>query len=319
MKFATRWAIPLIAGASLALPVQAQDFPSGDVTLVVPFAPGGAVDTTSRLLADGANQLELLGEHEIVVENIANSIVGQATVARATPDGQNVLAMTSSIVTNPKLSDTPFELADFRPVGLYTLDPEIIAVPVDSEFETIEDFVAAAKEGPVSVVTSGVGTSHHMSGIALQNRADLNLNIINVPAFGEQVQQVAGGHVQAALWPWGEASKQVEAGVVRPLAVAARERHRALPDVPTWAEAGLNIDEFATFRGWGVPKDTPEDVVETLSGVLRQLSENEEFVQRFNEAGYDFDYGDSETFQQTISTYDELTTEIIEAAGLDGN
>lgn len=316
MSFARHIGVTMLAGAVLAAPGHAQDFPTGDVTIIVPFAPGGAVDTTNRIIAEAANQQGLLGEHEFVIENIANTIVGQATPARAEPDGQTVLAMTSSVVTNPKLRDTPYELGDYQPVAQYTIDPEVIAVPAESEFQTIEDFVSAAQEGPVSVVTSGVGTSHHMSGIALQNRADLDLNIINVPAFGEQVQQVAGGHVDAALWPWGEASQQVEAGTVRVLAIASRERHDDLPDVPTWSETGLDIEEFATFRGWGVAKDTPDEIVSELEGVLRTLSESEEFVQAMNEAGYDVDYADRDGFQQTISNYDELTTEIIEAADL---
>lgn len=315
MTFSKMCAVVLAAG--IALPVAAQDFPDGDVTIIVPFAPGGAVDTTNRMIAEAANARDLLGGgHEFVIENIANTIVGQATPARAEPDGQTVLAMTSSVVTNPKLRDTPYALSDYTPVALYTIDPEIIAVPAESEFETIDDFIEAARNGVVSVVTSGVGTSHHMSGVALQNRADLNLNIINVEAFGEQVQQVAGGHVQAALWPWGEASNQVEAGVIRPLAVAASERTEALPDVPTWSEAGLNIEEFATFRGWGVAADTPDEIVSQLADVLKTLSEDEEFVQTMAASGYDVEYADSEGFARTIRNYDELTTEIIEAADL---
>lgn len=321
MRFSRGLGIALLATVAFAMPAQAQDeYPNGDVTIVVPFAPGGAVDTTNRIIVDHANRLDLLGDDaEFVVENIANTIVGQATPAREEPNGQMVLGMTSSVVTNPKLRDTPYALSDYTPVGLYTLDPEVIAVPVDSEIETIDDFISAARDGEVSVVTSGVGTSHHMSGIALQNRADLNLNIINVDAFGEQVQQVAGGHVQAALWPWGEASQQVEAGVIRPLAVASRERFEDLPDVPTWEEAGLNIAEFATFRGWGVAAETPDSIVSELSNVLKTLSEDEQFVKAMGDAGYDVQYADSEGFTQTIQNYDELTTEIIEAADLSSN
>jgi len=310
----------LLAGAAFAGPAMAQDFPTGDVTIIVPFAPGGAVDTTNRVIVEAANERDLLGGgYEFVVENISNTIVGQATPAREEPNGQMILAMTSSVVTNPKLRETPFAVSDYTPVGLYTIDPEVIVVPVDSPYETIEDLVAAATDGSVSVVTSGVGTSHHMSGIALQNRAGLDLNIINVDAFGEQVQQIAGGHVEMALWPWGEASKQVEAGLVRPLAVASRERIADLPDTPTWNEAGLGVEEFATFRGWGVAADTPDEIVAQLSGVLETLSQDEEFVQAMADAGYNVEYADSAGFGETIANYDTLTTEIIEAAGLGEN
>lgn len=304
----------VVASAMLLQPAFADDFVDGDVTVVVPFAPGGAVDTTNRIIVQAANEAGLLGNHEFVVENIANSIVGQMTPAKAEPNGRTILAMTSSIVTNPKLQELPYKLSDYRPVALYTIDPEVIVVPTSSPFKTIDEFKEAAKKG-VSVVTSGVGTSHHMSAIAIQNRTDLKLNVINVAAFGEQVQQVAGGHVDAALWPWGEAQKQVEAGVARVLAVASRERIDDLPDVPTWNEAGLNIDEFATFRGWGVAAATPDEIVTGLSGVLKTLSESSTFVKAMGDAGYDVQFGDSQEFQQVIDNYDQLTDEIIAAAG----
>ena len=158
---------------------------------VVPFAPGGAVDTTNRLITGAANAADLLQGDEFVIENIANSVVGQATAARAEPDGSTVLAMTPSIVTAPKLSDTPYKLTDFRPVAIYGLDPEVIAFPAASDIQTVEDFIAKAKDGGASVVTSGVGTSHHMSGIALRNRADLQLNI----------------HQRVGLWRTGSAGR----------------------------------------------------------------------------------------------------------------
>jgi len=312
MTFTRMISLAVLAISLGSTPSLAQEFPTDDVRLIVPFPPGGAVDTTTRIIADSANALGLLGDYEFVVENISNSVVGQATVARAAPDGQTVLAMTSSIVTNPKLQETPFKLSDFKAVALYTLDPEVIAVPASSEFKTIEDFVKAAREGQVSVVTSAEGTSHHMSGVALQNRADLNLNIININAFGEQVQQVAGSHVQSALWPWGEAKKQVEAGTVRILAVASRERINDLPEVPTWDEAGLNIVEFATFRGWGVPAETPDEVVDALADVLARLSENDDYIAKMENLGSPVSYAGPKEFEEVISNFDELTTEIIE-------
>lgn len=314
MNFFARMPAMAAAMGLMVAPALSQAFPSDDVRLIVPFAPGGAVDTTTRIIAESANEKGLLGDYEFVVENISNSVVGQATAARATPDGQTVLAMTSSVVTNPKIQDTPFKLSDLRPVALYTIDPEVIAVPADSDFKTVEGFISAAKDGEVSVVTSAEGTSHHMSGLALQNRADLNLNIINVPAFGEQVQQIAGNHVQAALWPWGEAKKQAEAGTVRILAVASRERLEDLPDVPTWDEAGLNIVEFATFRGWGVPAATPNETVDFLADVLRQLSEDEDYRQRMADIGSPVAYAGPEEFGQIIQNFDELTTEILARA-----
>lgn len=315
MKLIRTIAAAVIGSVAFVQPVYADSFVGGDVTIVVPFKPGGAVDTTTRIIVQAANEAKLLGEYKFLVENIANSIVGQATPARARPDGRTILAMTSSVVTNPKIKkNVPFTLADYRPVAYYMIDPELIVVPANSPFQTIDDFVAAARGEGVSVVTSGAGTSHHMSGIAIRNRTDLKLNIVNVDAFGEQVQQIAGNHVQAALWSAGGARKQLEAGVIRVLATATRERLADMPDVPTWKEAGIDIDEFVTFRGWGVAVATPDDIVKDLANVLKTLSETESYAKAMGDAGYIVEFGDSERFGQVITGYSQLTDEIIAKA-----
>lgn len=299
-------------GASIgAAPALASDFPTDEITILVPFAPGGGVDTTNRIIADAANNLGLVGDQRLVVTNNSNTVVAQASVAQAPPDGYTVLGMTSSIVTNPKLQSVPFSVADFRPVALYSIEYTVVAVPTDSPLQTMEDFITAATEGEVTMVTSGIGTSHNMSGLSLQARGGLNLNIINIAAFGEQVQQIAGGHVQAALWPFGAARAQVEAGTARILGSASRERLPGFEDVPTWAEAGLDIAEFTTFRGWGVPRDTPDEVVEFLAGILETLSENEDYVERMEQGGSPVAFAGPEGFAEIIAIYDVLTDEIL--------
>src|SRR5690606_22092204 len=100
------------------------------------------------------------------------------------------------------------------------------------------------------------------------------------------------------------------------LAVAARDRLEELPDVPTWEEAGLNVVEFATFRGWGVPADTPDEIVETLAEILGELSHDEDYISRMADLGSPVTYAGPEEFRQVIENFDELTTEIIENAGV---
>ena len=90
-----------------------------------------------------------------------------------------------------------------------------------------------------------------------------------------------------------------------------------MPDVPTWQEAGLNVAECATFRGWGVPAATPDEAVAELASVIETLAADEGFETQMAESGYDFAYGDSAQMQKVIDNYDQLTSEIIEAAGDD--
>ncbi|WP_434291184.1 Bug family tripartite tricarboxylate transporter substrate binding protein [Celeribacter sp. SCSIO 80788] len=305
-----------LLGSGLATAVAAQDYPTKDIDLVVPFAPGGSVDVTSRLLAESANTF--LDGVEVVVSNRAGGggVVGQSYVARGKPDGYTVLAMTSSVVTNPQLKGAPYAITDFKPVAAYNLDPEVIAVPANSEFKTIDDFVAATKEAPLNMVVAGIGTSHHMAGLALTSAAGLEFNYVPAKGFGEQLQAVVGGHADGAFWPMGEAMVHAEAGSVRLLAVASDVRDPKFPDVPTFEEAGLNVPMWATFRGWAVPADTPDEDVAFLSDLLKKVFEDETYKQKMVDGGFDPIYRDAAEFQTIISSYSDLVVPIIEDNGL---
>lgn len=300
----------------LATAAGAQDYPSKNIDLIVPFDPGGAVDTTSRIISETANGLLTGAEISVLNKSGGGGVVGQTFVANAAPDGYTVLAMTSSVVTNPQMKGAGYSIEDFVPVALYSLDPEVIVVPAGSPIQTAEEFMAAAKEKTLNVVVAGVGTSHHMSGLAIERVSKVKFNYVPTKGFGAQVQAVAGGHVDGALWPLGEASAQAGNGSVRILAVASETRNSAFPDVPTFQEAGIDIPIWATFRGWSVPKGTPSDVVAKLSDVMRGTYEDAGYVKRMKAAGFDPVFRDAAGFKAVIDSYSKLTSVIIEEANL---
>lgn len=305
-----------LGAAMLSLPAQAADFPTKDIRIIVPFKPGGAVDTTSRIIAEHANKI--LSDVKLVVENRAGGggVVGQTYGAKADPDGYTVLAMTSSVVTNPVLKTTEYTVADFQPVALYTLDPEVIVVPPNSPFKTIADFVAEAKKRPINTAVAGIATSHHLSGLALEESAGIKFNYVPTKGFGAQLQAVMGGHVEAALWPFGETKKHAEAGSVKILAVAADERLEAIPDIPTWQEVGLDIVRWATFRGWAVPKGTPEEAVNFLADLLGKVNQDKDYIARMTDYGYPIAYRDAAGYGEVVNDYAKLSGMVIEKHGL---
>lgn len=300
-----------ILGLFLATAAQAGSFPQKDVRIIVPFKPGGAVDTTSRIIAEYAKPY--MNGKKLKVENRAGGggVVGQTFAAKARPDGYTVLAMTSSVVTNPKLKQVEYKVADFKPVALYTMDPEVIAVSAKSEIKTIEEFIAKAKQAPLSMAEAGAGTSHHLSGLALTDKNGIKLKFIHTKGFGSQLQAVLGGHVDGALWPYGEAKAHADSGAIRILAVASDKRLETAPDVPTWNEAGLGIEEWTTFRGWAVPKDTPDEAIKCLADLLGKVNQNPEFVAKMKAQGYPLAYRDAEGYAKVIRNYDALTELVI--------
>lgn len=302
--------------SSLAMTAQAADYPQGTIDLVVPFDPGGSVDTTSRIIAETANTLLDGAEITVVNRSGGGGVVGQTSVAKSAPDGYTVLAMTSSVVTNPQMKGAGYAVTDFRPVALYNLDPEVIAVPAASPFQTAEEFMAAATKEPLNIVVAGVGTSHHMSGLAIERVSEATFNYIPTKGFGAQVQAVVGGHADGALWPLGEATAQAANGGVRILAIASEERDANFPDVPTFQEAGIDIPIWATFRGWAVPAGTSDEVVKTLSDLMKSVYETPAYVEKMQAAGYSPTFRDAEGFKFVVDSYADQTSVIIEEAGL---
>ncbi|PHQ60746.1 MAG: hypothetical protein COC08_06900 [Maribacter sp.] len=294
----------------------AADFPNKNIDLVVPFDPGGGVDTTSRIIIETANKLLDGVEFNVVNRSGGGGVVGQTFVSKAAADGYTILAMTSSVVTNPQLKGASYSVNDFIPVGIYNLDPEVIVVPVNSPFTTISEFMAAASNKKLNIVVAGIGTSHHMSGLAIERNTSAKFNYLPTKGFGAQLQAVLGGHVDGALWPMGEAANQATSGAVRILAVAADARESAFPDVPTFDEAGLGIPIWATFRGWSVPKGTSDEAVAFLADILGKVNADETYKKKMLAAGYKPIYRDAAGFSAVVNAYAEQTSVIIDENGL---
>ena len=312
-KIASLKTISLLAMTMLSFGANAQNYPTKTIHLIVPFKAGGAVDTTSRIIAEYANK-NIKGL-KIKVEDRAGGggVVGQTLVAKAKPDGYTVLAMTSSVVTNPKLKQIDYKLSDFTPVAMYTYDPEVIVVSSNSKIKNIEQFIKQAKQKTLTITDAGNGTSHHLSGLALKENAHLKLKFIHTKGFGAQLQAIIGGHTDAGLWAYGEAKPYLDAGTVRVLAVATPKRMTTNPDIPTWNESGLNIEQWATFRGWAVPKGTPTEVVKYLSHVMRRVNRDNDYLAKMHEQGFPIVYKNAHGYSKVIKSYDTLTTPLVSA------
>lgn len=313
----TRLYFPVVFILLLMVPgVCGADYPQRNIQLIVPFEPGGAVDTTSRIIAEAANKL--LDGQKITVINRSGGggIVGQTFVSRGRPDGYTILAMTSSVVTNPALKGASYSVDDFKAVAMYNFDPEVIAVAADSPLADAGDLISAAKTRKPNMVTAGIATAHHMVGLAIEQNTDLEFNYLPIRGFGNQLQTVMGNHADGGFWPLGEAASHAQGGSIRMLAIAAELRDERFPDVPTFDESGLGVPVWATFRGWAVPAETPDEVVSVLSNLLKQVHDSADYRRKMGAAGYHPVYRDSREFKQVIDDYQALTNSVIAAHGL---
>ncbi|NPV44264.1 MAG: tripartite tricarboxylate transporter substrate binding protein [Firmicutes bacterium] len=278
---------------------EAEKFPTDNLKIIVPFNPGGAVDVTCRFIAEIAP--DYLNGHKIIVENMpgGGAVIGQTFVSKAEPDGYTILAYTSSVVTNPMTKTTTYTHKSFQPVAMYCFDPEVLVVPAGSKFNTLEEFLEYAENNEVSVCTPGHSTSHHIAGMILQNRLGLKFNYIHNEGAAMQVQQLLGGHVDAGLMAFGEAQGQIKDGTLKALGVMHDERRSDFPDVPTFKEKGVDI-LYGAWRGLAVPKDTPDDVVNTLAEAFKGIINDQRFIEKMTKAGYPIIYRGPDEFTKYV-------------------
>jgi len=282
----------LAAAALLGLATLAQAaFPDKPVKILVAFPPGGPLDAHARLLADRLGQV--LGQPVIIDYKAgAGGTVGAEFVARSAPDGYTVLmANTGTMVINPAVyTKLGYQtLKDFAPVARTAQQPLALVVNPGVPAKTVQELVALAKAKPgqLNYGSAGNGGISHL--VPEMFKTATGTFIVHIPYRGSApaFTDLLGGQVQVMAESIPQASQYVKQGKLRALAVTGRERNAALPDVPTFAEAGIKGLDVVGFYGVLAPAATPKDVVAKLSDALRQTLETPDIRARMVQQGAD--------------------------------
>ncbi|MBB5696611.1 tripartite-type tricarboxylate transporter receptor subunit TctC [Roseomonas pecuniae] len=252
----------------LARPTLAQgDYPSRTVRVIVPYAPGGAVDTLARRISQKLT--DILGQ-SFVVENKsgASGTIGAAEAARAAPDGYTLLALDNTFAILPYIfRRLPFDHATaFQPITVTARSPVLLAVGEKSPYRDLASLIAAAKKDPEKLTygTGGAGSAPHFSTLAFERAAGVKLYHVPFRGAGEAVIGVLSGNVDLVMLSPGSALGSIRGGQLRPLAISGDHRVAALPDVPTFAEAGLPGFGVINWSGLAAPRGTPHAIVQRL-------------------------------------------------------
>jgi len=274
--------------------VQAAEFPSKPIEFIVPFAAGGNVDLSARMIAQGLE--EVLGEKVVVVNKAGGgATIGQQYAANAKPDGYTIIALTSSFVTNIILKAAPYSIDSLEPIGMFTFDPEIMLVHSGSNLDTIEQLLERAKKEPLMFSTPGHSTSHHIAGIILENMTGAKFEYIHTNGSAEQTVQIAGGHVEIGLSTYGGAASLIDQGKIKVLAIADDERNPIFPDKPTFQEIGLNYN-YGAWRGVAVPKGTPQEIKDILEDAFLKAMKSKTVTEGFANSGFPITLKDADGF-----------------------
>jgi len=254
--------------AALAAPAFAKDFPSRNITIIVPQPPGGGTDIISRVIGQQLSQQ--LGV-PVVIENRAGAgtVVGTEAAAKAEPDGYTLLAgLTANMAVNPSLfKNLGYDpIRDFTPVGMMAEFPFVLVVSNDFPAKSVKELItlAQAKPGEINFASAGNGSGQHLSAELFKLMTNTNMMHVPyrgaAPAYGD----VISGRTPVFFDNISSALGKIKGGMVRALAVTGNERAPLLPDVPTVAEAGVPGYQNYVWFGLWAPKKTPPDVVQKL-------------------------------------------------------
>jgi tripartite-type tricarboxylate transporter receptor subunit TctC len=249
-------------------------FPDRPVHIVVPFAPGGGVDVTARLLAQ---QLGVVLHQTVVVENHpgGGANIGAAYVAQAQPDGYTLLMGSPTIAINASLyKHLPYNLeTDFVPVALVQQSELVLAVAADSKFHSVQDIVTAAKAKPgqLSYGSAGVGSVEHLAGELFKQLAGIDVLHVPYKGTGPAINDTMSGQVQFLFGGSASLLQLNRPGQLRALAVTSAEPAPGV-DLPTMQQAGVKGYDVITWNGLLAPKGTPAGVVQILTTSVNEAS-----------------------------------------------
>jgi len=313
-------AVMLIAGIAFAAGASAQAYPSRPIKFVVPFPPGGNLDFLARTIQPRLS--EALGA-TIVVDNRggAAGIVGAEYAARQPGDGYtlflgNTGTMALYPVVYPKL---PYDaLKDFAAIGQIASSSQLLVLHPSVPAKSLREFIAFAKNhsGKLTIAIAGQGSTAHFSAELLKARAGIDLLLVPYKGSGPAVTDLMGGQVDLIMDAPSVTMPYVKAGRLRAIAVTRTERLSALPNVPTFDEAGLKNFEASGWQGLLVPTGTPPAAVAKLAGALTKTLAYTEVRERFIDQGLDPAPSSPEQFGAYIRAEIEKWGRVAKAANL---
>src|SRR5947199_1133416 len=292
----------------------ADDYPSHPITLIVPYPPGGGVDTIARVMS--AKLSPALGQ-QIVIENRpgAGAVIGTRAAAKAPADGYT-LVMLATGFTLP--ANTGYEAKDFAPIGTISSTPIVVMAHPSLPANSLSDLIALAKKDPgkLSAGTPPPPTLNYFAIELMKSMAGIDLTIVTYKGTGPLTNDLVGGHVPLAFNTTAPALGNIQAGKIRAIAVAAPKRSAALPDVPTAAEAGLPGFEAVLYYGIAAPAGTPQPIVARINKEMRAIIASDEISKRIVSDGGDPAPMTSGEYAAMIERDEAKWAELIKKLGL---
>ena len=283
---------------SAATSAHAQTYPSRPITIVVPFAPGGATDLLPRLFTERLHAI--LGQ-PVVIENLsgAGGTIGLGRVARAAPDGYTIVSGNwSTFVSNGAIYTLPYDLVkDFAPIVLLPANSHLIAARKSHPANDLRELVSwvKANQDKVAVGTAGVGTASHFSALLLQSLTGTHFPLVHYRGGGPALQDLLSGQIDLMTNQASVFLPQGRAGNIKVHAVLASMRLPQAPEIPTADEAGLPGFHVSNWNGFWAPKGTPPEIIARLNAAVVSILAEPDMRARLIELAYEIQPREEQT------------------------
>lgn len=309
-----------LAATALTRDAFAQAYPSRSVQVIVGWPAGGGADVVARIVQPVMG--EKLGQ-SLVIENMpgATGVIGMRAVARANPDGYTIIAVSNAevVIAPSVLNDVGFDpIKSFAPIGLMADSPMAFVVPLSSPYNSLKEFLAAAKASPGKLTfgSPGTGGMGHLVGEALALETGVKLTHVAYRGAAPVVNDVLGGHVDSGVVGLLAVRSQYEAGQVKLLAVSTGKRSSMVPNVPTMAESGAPGIDLSLWTAMLAPAGTPAAIVDRLNKALNESLATADIREKLLKVGAEVAAGPPEKLAKVIKDQLQVYEKIARAANL---
>jgi tripartite-type tricarboxylate transporter receptor subunit TctC len=276
----------LLAFSCFAVSLAFAAYPEKQLTIVVPYPPGGSTDVLGRILAQSMSKD--LGQ-AVIVENTggAGGTIGAAKVAKASPDGYTLLFHNMAQASAPALyAKLPYDpVADFISIGMVTEVPMVLVARKDFPAESLQGFIDYVKANPdkVNFANAGVGATSNLCEVLMKSTLGASWISVSYKGTGPALNDLLAGQVDVICDQPASTLQHIRAGSIKALAVASKERISSLPTTPTFSQSGLPGFQLSVWHALYAPKDTPKPVVDRLTKALNNALKDPGLVRRFGE------------------------------------
>lgn len=311
----------LAMGVGLAGPLaqaETKAWPTQPVTLIVPFAPGGATDIVGRIAADQLGRI--LGQ-SVIVENKAGAggAIGMAELSRAKPDGHTFALITDSIpiqpLINPKLT---WEMNEFQAIAKIATSPEVLVVNPSVPVNSVKEFIAYAKNKPgeLTYAASSTGSVHHLAGEVFKLQHGIDMVHIPYKGGGQSLVDMTAGRVDAGFIGLAPVLGHIQSGQLKALALTGSERNRLAPEVPTFIEAGHGEFDVELWIGIVGKNDMPDEAAQQMKLAIQTMLETGAVQKSLREIGFEPVTEGGEDFADWLIKQQQAWDKVIDQIGM---